>query len=105
MDLSTTTHKDNTVSQLQGEIDLHSSGALRDKLLDLLGGGQGVLVDFSKLEYIDSSGVAALVESYNFAKKKSVGFTIVGAQGGPLQVLELTRLVSVFPMAASLDDI
>ena len=40
----------------------------------------------------------ALVESFNVAKKQSLEFKILGASGSPLQVLELTRLVSVFPM-------
>jgi anti-sigma B factor antagonist len=105
MDINKKSHNDNILIGLSGEVDLHSSGKLRDALLDIIGQGNSVLVDFSELDYIDSSGVAALVESYNEAKKKSVGFTIVGAQGGPLQVLELTRLVAVFPMAQSLDDI
>ena len=105
MEISTGTHNENTLLGLCGEVDLHSSGKLRDTLLGIIKQGKPVLVDFSQLEYIDSSGVAALVETYNEAKKHAVGFTIVGATGGPLQVLELTRLVSVFPMAQSLDDV
>ncbi len=98
MEISTSTFKQYQRLHLDGEIDLHNSSVLRETLLSLLGGGQHVLVDFEKLAYIDSSGIAALVESFNVAKKQSLEFKILGASGSPLQVLELTRLVSVFPM-------
>ncbi len=98
MEISRTTFKQYERLHLSGEIDLHNSSVLRETLLGLLGGGEHVLVDFTQLAYIDSSGIAALVESFNVAKKQSLEFKILGATGSPLQVLELTRLVSVFPM-------
>lgn len=103
MDIVISTFKDYQRLHLNGEIDLHNSSVLRDTLLEKLAGGDNVLVDFSELAYIDSSGIAALVESFNVAKKQALLFKILGATGSPLQVLELTRLVSVFPMVESED--
>ena len=101
MDIIKSSFKHYERLHLNGEIDLHNSSILRETLLSMLSAEQHVLVDFSELQYIDSSGIAALVESFNVAKKQSLEFKILGACGSPLQVLELTRLVSVFPMVDS----
>ena len=47
---------------LTGEVDLHNSPQVRKQLLAILKNGCSVLVDFSELSYIDSSGIATLVE-------------------------------------------
>ncbi|MBL4911036.1 MAG: STAS domain-containing protein [Alteromonadaceae bacterium] len=91
--------------QLNGEVDLHNSPQVRKQLLAILKKGDSVLVDFSTLSYIDSSGIATLVEAFNIAKNKQLTLTIVAASGGPLQVLELTNLDKVFPMVANLTDV
>ncbi|MCF6193925.1 MAG: STAS domain-containing protein [Kangiellaceae bacterium] len=90
---------------LTGEVDLHNSPEVRRCLLDILNKGKSVIVDFSELKYIDSSGIATLVEGLNVANKKSLSLTIVGATGAPLQVLELTRLNQVFTIVDSVEDI
>ena len=93
------------VLHLTGEVDLSNSSKVRRCLLDILDNGKSVIVDFSGLTYIDSSGMATLVEGLNTANKKSLTLTIVEANGAPLQVLELTRLNQVFNLVASLSDI
>jgi anti-sigma B factor antagonist len=91
--------------ELTGEVDLHNSPQVRKQLLAVVKSGSSVIVDFSELSYIDSSGIATLVEAYNLAKNNQLSLTIVGAKGAPLQVMELTHLNKVFPMITSLDEI
>ena len=64
-----------------------------------------MIVDFSALTYIDSSGIATLVEAFNLATNKQLTLTILGAKDAPLQVLELTHLNKVFPLVNSLEEI
>jgi anti-sigma B factor antagonist len=90
---------------LTGEVDLHNSPEVREYLLDILDKDKSVIVDFSNLKYIDSSGMATLVEALNIANKKNLSLTIAGAKGAPLQVLELTRLNQVFSMVDSVAEI
>ncbi len=90
---------------LSGEVDLHNSPEVRRCLLDILNKGHSVIVDFSDLKYIDSSGMATLVEGLNIANKMKLSLIICGAKGAPLQVLELTRLNQVFEIVDSLEDI
>jgi len=93
------------VLHLTGEVDLSNSSKVRRCLLDILEKGHSVIVDFSALTYIDSSGMATLVEGLNTANKKNLALTIISANGAPLQVLELTRLNQVFKLVDSLSDI
>jgi anti-sigma B factor antagonist len=62
------------------------------------------VVDFSELDYIDSSGMATLVEAFNRSKTKNLDFYIAGAKGAPLQVLKLTRLDSIFSLLDSIEQ-
>ncbi len=98
-------HLNYNVLHLTGEVDLSNSSEVRKRLLELLEENKGVIVDFSELDYIDSSGMATLVEGLNLAKKKSLALVIAAANGAPLQVLELTRLNQVFTLFDSVEDI
>ena len=54
---------------LTGEVDMHSSPAVRKVVLDLVKTGSPVAVDLAAVTYMDSSGVATLVEALQNAKK------------------------------------
>jgi anti-sigma B factor antagonist len=92
------------VVKLLGEVDLHNSREVKNTLLDYVEKQCHVLVDFSGLDYIDSSGMATLVEAFNRSKTKNVGLHIVGATGAPLQVFKLTRLDSIFSLFDSVEQ-
>lgn len=93
------------VLHLSGEIDLNNSPELRQSVLSILADESALIVDFTALSYIDSSGIASLVEGLNIAKSKQLDFIIMGANGAPLQVLELTRLDTVFQLNQSIAEI
>lgn len=105
MTFDCTEHLHYKLLHLSGEVDLHNSSEVRRYLLDILNKGKSVIVDFTELKYIDSSGMATLVEGLNIANKKDLTLTIAGAKGAPLQVLELTRLNQVFTIVGSVADI
>ena len=53
----------------EGEVDMHESPRLRTALLDALAGGPAaVVVDLAGVSFMDSSGVATLVEAMKLAK-------------------------------------
>lgn len=86
------------VVDLTGEIDLHYSPKARAQILMHLDCDQSVLVDLSGVSYIDSSGVASLVEGYQQARKKGLEFALIGVSQAAMQVLQLARLDRVFPI-------
>ena len=51
------------VVKLNGDIDLEHAPRVRELLLDCVGRETDVVVDFTGVDYIDSSGVANLVEA------------------------------------------
>ena len=92
------------VVALSGEIDLDSSPKVRTALLDCVGSKSGVLVDMSGVTYIDSSGVASLVEAFQTARKSDTRFALAEVSESALRVLELARLDKVFTIHPTVAD-
>ena len=92
------------VASFVGEVDLQHSPTARQVLLDCIGRGKKVLVDLSGVEYIDSSGVASLVEAFHQARDKGLEFALVAVNDSPRRVLELSRLDKVFTIHETLAD-
>ena len=93
-----------TVLELTGDIDLSCSPDARGQILDCLDKKRHLLVDMSAVSYIDSSGVASLVEGYQTAKKKNLRFGLIGISEAAMNVLQLARLDKVFPISASVEE-
>jgi len=87
-----------TVS-LTGEIDLQHSPNLRRQLMDLMFDRRDVLVELAGVSYIDSSGIACLVEAYQTARKNGTRFVLVAVSAPVMRVLQLARLDKVFALA------
>ena len=95
---------DVVIASFEGEVDLEHSPKAREVLLDCVGRASKVLVDLSGVTYIDSSGVASLVEAFQRAKKGGVGFALVSVNAPALRVLELARLDKVFTIHETLGE-
>lgn len=93
-----------TIVELAGEVDLSCSPEARKQILDCLNKAQHLLVDLSRVTYIDSSGVASLVEGYQTAKKKALKFGLISVSAAAMNVLQLARLDKVFPIHADVAD-
>jgi len=89
---------------LSGEVDLSTSPQVRDALLSCILEGSAVAVDLSQVAYIDSSGVASLVEAFQNAKSRGQGFALANVGETPLRVLQLARLDQVFVIHDTVDD-
>jgi anti-sigma B factor antagonist len=86
------------VVDLAGEIDLEHSPRAREILLGCVKRGLGLYVDLSAVTYIDSSGVASLVEAFQATRKQGTDFGLVGVSPPVRRVLALGRLDQVFPI-------
>jgi anti-sigma B factor antagonist len=84
------------VLRVSGEVDLSWSTKLRKAVLDTLAKDQPMAVDLSQVEYIDSSGIAALVEGFQNARGKKQTFGLLCISKPVLSVLKLARLDRVF---------
>ncbi len=80
-----------------GEVDLHSSTRLREALLNEIRSGMpSVLVNMTDVGYIDSSGIATLVEGLQLTRQTKTRFGLFGLRSNARSVLELARLHKVF---------
>jgi len=83
--------------KVTGEVDLYTSPELRGAILKAdPQGGTSLGVDLSKVTYMDSSGVATLVEGLKTAGQKRVEFVLVSPSPPVMKVLQLARLDTVF---------
>jgi len=89
--------------RLKGEVDLSWSQQVRKTILDALGASGKVGVDLSQVSYIDSSGIAALVEGFQSARSNGRKFGLVAVSGAVMSVLQLARLDKVFPLFADVE--
>ena len=94
-----------SVMNLTGEIDLNESPNVRKQILNLIKKNTNLLIDLSGVEYIDSSGVASLVEGLQTSRTMKLNFALVGVSDSALQVLQLARLDTVFTIYNSLEEI
>ncbi len=82
---------------VRGEVDLYTSPDLRAVVMKAVpAASTGVEVDLSGVDYMDSSGVATLVEGFKSARENSKTFVLVTPSPSVMKVLELARLDSVF---------
>ena len=99
------TEKATAIIEVKGDIDLYSSPQVRQTVLDTLNKREAkrVIVDLIGVRYVDSSGVASLVEGLQLSRKSQVRFVLCGLNKAPRQVLELTRLIKVFEIHDTLE--
>jgi anti-sigma B factor antagonist len=89
------------VLKLDGEIDLLASPALRDQLQACLADKVPVLLlDFTDVEYIDSSGLSTLIEYLKEAGVYGGKIGLFGIQKKVFAVFEIVRLDQLFAIAA-----
>lgn len=103
MNMETQERNGSVVVSLAGEIDLQHSPSVRKQLMELMLARRNVLVDMAGVAYIDSSGIASLVEAYQMARQNATRFVLVAVSQPALRVLQLARLDKVFALADSVD--
>ena len=74
-----------------GELDLGSASAFRSALAELMGSGhREVLVDLAGTDFVDSSGIGALLWAHHRLEAAGGHLTLVNAGGHVARTLELT---------------
>jgi anti-sigma B factor antagonist len=85
------------VISIRGEVDLSTSPELRKVLLQAVEAAEGkVTVDLRAVRYMDSSGVATLIEGLQASRRRKARFTLLAPSKQVRNVLALTRLDAVF---------
>jgi anti-sigma B factor antagonist len=96
---------DITVFYLDGEIDLYTSPAIREELNKAIDRKiKKILISFKDVFYIDSSGLATLVELYQRVEKWGGNIILVDMEDSVKGVFELSRLDKIFTILPTVED-
>jgi len=94
------------VLPLEGEIDLHVSPNVTASLkLMIEKKPRQLIVDLSRVTYIDSSGLAALIEGMQNVEQYGGKFVLAGLQETIRTIFEIARLDQVFQIFPDVDGI
>jgi len=85
-----------TVVDLDGTVDVGNSAALRATLFEKLPTTSRLALNMSGVRYIDSSGIATLIEVLRKAGDSKKDFVLFGLGAAVYAVLKLTHLLGVF---------
>ena len=97
---------DVTILDVTGDITLYNSPDMRRVLLELLREKRQprVIVNMTLVKYIDSAGVASLVEGLKVSRDMKSRVGLFGLSPAAREVLELTRLIKVFEVYANEEE-
>ena len=85
-----------TIIDVTGDIDMATSPGLRKTLLESLKKTPRLVVNMREVRYVDSSGIASLVEVLREARNKEKRLVLFGLNAAVRDVLQLTRLARIF---------
>lgn len=90
---------------LKGYMDMNSSPDVREVLTQYFDGGtKAIIVDLSAVPYIDSSGIATLVEGLQWSHSTQKKFRLVGLTPTVKDIFEIARLLQVFEVFSTQEE-
>ncbi len=93
------------IVQIAGEVDMAASPELREVLgAHADAKRDALLIDFTEVKYVDSSGLATLVEYVQKSARYGGRFAVGGLSENVQTIFEMVRLHEVFPVHASVSD-
>jgi len=86
-----------------GQLDAYSEKQFTDFINDVFSANQlPMVLDLSKIDFIDSSGLGAMVHAAKKCKKSKQSFVVVG-NARVIQTIKLVRLEEFLHLASDLD--
>jgi anti-anti-sigma factor len=93
-----------TIFGLGGELDLSTVPRLEGWLYDELRRGEMIVVDLSRLTFIDSSGIGLLIKAHRQTEDAGALHTVVAKGSQVERVFNLTGIGIALPLFVSRDD-
>ena len=82
---------------IQGEVNIHTAPQLREAFLPLFATNPAsITVDLSNVPFMDSSGIATLVEGLQWSRKSGGEFILSGMTEAVRDLFGLAKLDTVF---------
>ena len=104
LSLSTRTVDDYTVLEVGGEVDVYTAPRLRERLVELVeAGARSVVVDLSRVEFLDSTGLGVLVGALKRLRAAGGNLALVCGHERLLKIFRITALDRVFALYDTVD--
>jgi anti-sigma B factor antagonist len=103
LDITTSTAGAWTVLSLTGEVDIATAPPLREALVEAQGGSAKVVVDFSGVEFMDSTGLGVLVGALKRTRMSQGDLVLAALGSASKKVFEITGLTDVFEITDTVD--
>ncbi len=105
IDIKTEKQGEALVYRLRGSLDVATSPSVRAALMEAAGEGKhDVFVDLTRLEFLDSTGLGALIGAHRRALEHGGKVRLAVGEGPIARLLNITGLIRVFPVYATLED-
>ena len=104
LSMSTRVIGDHSVLEVGGEVDVYTAPRLRERLVELVEqGAKHVVVDLSRVEFLDSTGLGVLVGALK--RLRAVGGTLglVCSHERLLKIFRITALDRVFALYGTVE--
>ena len=103
MELKIRKSDENYIIDVNGEMDLYNSYRLKELVMKMLEKKvERFIINLENVDYIDSSGIGALIYICSTIKKMNLKLIISNIHGSVKKVIELTKLMGYFPIANSI---
>lgn len=90
------------VVRVRGSVDLFAAPELKRRLIDAVNrGAQEIILDLSATEFLDSTGLGALLTAYKRLNGRGGRLVVVPGSPSIARVFEITGLDSIFEFADS----
>ena len=96
-----------TTVTLAGRLDALEAGPLRTVLHEAIIDGQvNLVIDLSRVDFVDSAGLAALVKGMKDARRAGGDLQLISPKSDDaMRVFELTKFDQVFAMATDIESL
>ncbi|MFH1655101.1 MAG: STAS domain-containing protein [Candidatus Omnitrophota bacterium] len=94
-----------TILEVEGDIDLNSSPTMREKFDELIKNNiSKIIINFQDVSYIDSSGLATVIEMLQRLKKSQGQLRLSNLSEKLKNLFEITKIDKLFQMYSSEED-
>jgi len=105
MNVTTEALPKGTLLAIEGQVDMHTSPELRGKLRETLEKkSTPIVVDLTKVTFIDSSGLATLIEALQAVGRYGGRLRLCGLSPAVRNLFKLSNLISIFDIRESRED-
>ena len=105
MELVRKKEKNLCVLSISGKINVQTSADLKKEVIDIADSGESkIYLDFSNVEFVNSSGLGSLINLLKELRKKDVALYIVNPSDFIKSLFELTHLDQIFTSYNNIEE-